>query len=210
MKMKVFLYRHGSISLPDNEKRFIGRSDLPLGEEGRKQMYRAALNYAWEAKKIYASTSSRCVESARIFVRAQAEKFPDTSPPELVLREDLREIHLGEWEGKSFAQIRAQAPLEFERRGEKLPDYRVPGGETFREVQERAVRAVYEICEESDREGRSSAVIITHLGVIRTLRCYLAGIPLSRMLEWSLPYSECYLEEASFNITVKSLSVSSK
>ena len=184
--MRLTVYRHGEILLPNNEKRFAGRTDYPLSEAGKEQIRRMAAVYEGNPERIYASSSLRCRESGEIF----REILQNT---ELVLRDDLREIDMGEWDGKTFAEIKGKHPHEYAERGKDLPGYRVPGGETFAELQQRAVCAVKDIASQTNSE----AILITHLGVIRTLRCYLYHIPLSQMMAWTLDYGQCFLLDGS-------------
>ena len=42
---KIFLLRHGKTLFPDGEKRCIGRTDLPLSEDGKNQAL------AWKSRE---------------------------------------------------------------------------------------------------------------------------------------------------------------
>jgi broad specificity phosphatase PhoE len=78
--------------------------------------------------------------------------------------ERLAEMAWGEWEGRSLAELRAalgQAMAANEARG---LDFRPPGGESPREVQQRVRPLLAEIAESS-----RSAIAITHKGVIRAV-----------------------------------------
>ena len=61
----------------------------------------------------------------------------------------------------------------------KSPDKLVcPGGEGFKDVQERAVERMQEIIRENDDK---QVVIAAHGGVIRTMLCHALGMPLKYM-----------------------------
>lgn len=120
------------------------------------------------------------------------EKRSSKCSPEIEYREGLREINLGSWEGRSFEEIRQKYPLEYKERGEKLSSYRIQGGETFEEVQARAVETLREIL----REPEKKHVLITHLGVMRTLNCWIEKIPLDRLMEKKWDYAEMLLLSA--------------
>ena len=77
-------------------------------------------------------------------------------------------------------------PKAYEERGRDLVHFRVPGGETFLEVQKRAVAEMEQI----RREEKGEILIMTHHGVIRTLRCHYLGISLSKLMEWKLGYGQ--------------------
>lgn len=182
--MRLTIYRHGEILLPDDEKRFIGRTDYPLSDAGRKQICRVAEMYRPTPEAIYASSSSRCLESGQIFQSVLSDSGTET---ELYIRDDLGEIDLGAWENQTFAAVREKYPREFAARGRDLPNYRIPQAETFAEVQQRVAAVIRDIAGQTNSE----VILITHLGVIRTLRCYYHQVPLSQMMEWYLDYGEC-------------------
>lgn len=185
--MKLLVYRHGEILLPGNDKRFVGRTDYPLSAAGMEQIRSSALEYKGEAEKIYVSASTRCRQSGAIFHEVLETQYG--RKVEVIVKEGLMEINMGDWDGRTFAEIKEQYPLEYAQRGRNLPDYRVPGGETFAEVQQRAVGTIRDIAEHTKKE----AVLITHLGVIRTLRCYVENQPLTQMFDWRLDYGRCLI-----------------
>jgi probable phosphoglycerate mutase len=79
----------------------------------------------------------------------------------------LIEMDWGEWEGRSLADLRAElgdALAANERRG---LDFRPPGGESPRDVQER-LRPLL-------REMRGPTIAITHKGVVRALYALASG-----------------------------------
>lgn len=173
------------------KKRFVGKTEYSLSETGRRQICQAGEEYRGRPEHIWSSPSIRCQESARIFYEILAERIEEPCRPRIILREDLREINLGEWDGKTFTRIREEFPGAFAERGRNLAGYRTPKGETFEEVQDRAVKAVKDIGANTDSE----AVLFTHLGVLRTLRCYFEKRPLSEMMEWKADYGECLILE---------------
>ena len=70
MPTRLFLVRHGATELTA-EARFSGATDVPLSEEGRKQVENLAKRLAGEPlDAIYASPMGRTVETARILARA--------------------------------------------------------------------------------------------------------------------------------------------
>ena len=182
--MELVLYRHGETTLSRGEKRFLGTTECSLSKYGREQICAAAMQYEGVPGKLYCSPSMRCRESAQIFadVLSKRQQFP-----EIIYRERLCEIHMGEWDGKTFSEVKAVYPDAYEERGRDLVHFRVPKGETFAEVQKRAVAEIEQIRKEEEGE----ILIVTHHGVIRTLRYYYLCIPLSKMMDWKLGYGQC-------------------
>jgi broad specificity phosphatase PhoE len=84
--------------------------------------------------------------------------------------EALTECDVGAWEGRSWEEIKRDDPEHYARyhADPSVNGYR--GGENFREVYDRAARAIDEIL---TRHAGSSVVVVSHHIVNRT---YLAGV----------------------------------
>jgi probable phosphoglycerate mutase len=90
-----------------------------------------------------------------------------------VVRKDLREVSMGEWEGCTFGDIARRFPGEFKARGGDIVSYRVPGGESFADCNRRVVAALKEIM--SSASG--NLVIAGHAEINRLLLCHMLGMP---------------------------------
>jgi len=164
----VFLLRHG---LTDGgDRRFVGQSDSPLTGYGRRQIE------AWRRwmgpvslTTIASSDLGRARETAAILATGRS-----VTPRVLT---ELREIHLGAWEGKSFDEIRTQQPEAFAQRGADLAGFRPPGGESFSDLQRRVMPAFRRLA----AENRERLVIVGHAGVNRVILCHLLGLPLQHL-----------------------------
>ena len=130
---KVYLIRHGLPDFPGGKRMCIGTTDIPLGEEGLAQAREMAAKLP-AVGNVFSSPLSRAVQTA------QAIGMPIT------IREDLREMHAGEWDGLTFDQIRQRYPELYAARGadKTLP---LPGEEDpalglarFRHAMEQAAR----------------------------------------------------------------------
>ena len=97
---------------------------------------------------------------------------------------NLREIQLGEWDGLPRDRVRQSHPDLWRARGEDLAGFRPPGGESFRDVQERVVPRVTRIAAETPGD----ACIVTHAGVIRVLICHVLQMPLTNLFRIRLDY----------------------
>ncbi len=166
---KVFLLRHGHVEAGE-EKRYIGQTDYPLSLRGRQQAE------AWHRQlsgihfsEILASDLSRASETARIIV-------PDRQK-EIKLLAGLREINLGEWENLSFVQVKETYPQGFRERGGDLAGYRPLGGESFADLQRRALT----VCQPVIENRKGHVLIVAHAGVNRVILCHLLGMPLSHL-----------------------------
>jgi len=173
---ELYLMRHGD-SRQDDVRRYIGQTDLPLNEKGIEQA-----KY-WQQKlssvcfcRIYCSDLIRSLETAQIIVH--------NSGISLSVLPELREIHLGTWDGLSIMKVRQRFPGEYERRGENLSDYRPPGGESFSDLRRRIVPVLERIV--SEVEG--NILIVGHAGANRTILCHALGMPLANLFRLEQPY----------------------
>lgn len=181
--------RHGSIRLPDEEKRYIGQTDRPVTQKGQAEIADGLQRMEGQfgrVDEIWSSDLGRCVEAAE----CAAEYF---GVPYQTDRR-LREIDLGEWEGKTFRDIRREFPEEYRMRGEHLGTYHPPGGENFRQVMMRAVQFTKERVQ--CLQGEKVLLFITHAGVIRTLCCCRDGRNPDELLHYRIGYGEYMVWEA--------------
>lgn len=156
----IYLIRHGKPEFPDERKYCIGRTDLPLSEEGRTQIQALGKTFAGRRiEKIYTSPLKRCRESAAIL----REVIDRSIPIEVV--DGLAEIDMGEWDGHSFDEIREQFPAEYAARGADMYDFRPPQGESFADCAGRARTTWNEL----RMKSRGDILVIGHAGWFRTL-----------------------------------------
>ena len=166
---RFLLIRHAE-SVWNASGRWQGQADPPLSERGRRQAEAVAAELAGTRFDVLISSDlSRALETARIIGRAVGIE-PQVDPR-------LRELDVGAWAGLDRAAIARLAPARLARFEAGDPDERPGGGETRREIRQRARRAFAELA--ARHEGRRVAVV-THLGVIRAL---LEGREL-RNAEW--------------------------
>jgi len=139
-----------------NESGLIqGRTDRPLSEAGREELRRMRLPAGWEDALCLASPLRRAMETAELLGLAPI------SEPRLV------EMDWGAWEGRSLAELRAAPGPEMARNEARGLDFRPPGGESPREVQER-LRPLLE-------RLSVPTIAVTHKGVLRALYAMAAG-----------------------------------
>jgi probable phosphoglycerate mutase len=165
----LYLLRHGAIDWPESDA-FIGQTDPPLSEEGRRQAldWRNPLRQAGFSA-VWSSDLNRCAETAALVFgggQAQIRFLPG-----------LREIRLGAWDGIPRRRIREGHPDLWEARGRDLGGFRPPGGESFRDLQQRVVSQVGSLV----AEDPGPVCIVTHAGVIRVLICHCLGISLANL-----------------------------
>jgi len=166
MGAELFLVRHGETE-GQSSIRYHGRTDVALSELGRAQMRAAAAALApRDFTTVFASTLVRAVESARLIAGESA--------PVVSLKE-FDEVDFGLFEGLTAEEIRARYPAEFARWNQDRLDsaYAYPGGESRAAFSARVERGLHRMLELWGDDGGasdgSSALVVAHRGVIRTI-----------------------------------------
>jgi broad specificity phosphatase PhoE len=167
-RLPVLVVRHGQTAW-NVERRFLGRSDVPLDDAGVAQAERLATHLVGvPARAVVTSPLRRARATADILARGRP----------LEVEEDLAlvELHQGELEGKHADDMLVPHAAFFAAWRADPTDVRVPGGETLRECQARALEALTAIAE---RHGAGSPiVVVTHQMVIASLVLASLGLPL--------------------------------
>lgn len=182
---RVYLMRHGHIARGE-ARRYIGQTDLPLSRKGVSQ----ARKWGERLKKvrfdgIFASYLARSRDTAAII--AQGREAMLTVLPE------LREIHLGRWEGLTMSEVMNRFPVEYRERGKNMAFHRVQEGESFIDLQARVIPVFEDIVEGMD----GHILIVGHAGVNRVILCHLLGIPLHNLFVLGQDYGALNLIDYS-------------
>ena len=153
----TLLLRHGQTPM-SVQKRYAGRSDVPLTEAGLAQAAAAAKRLSAAAiGAIVASPLQRTVQTAQAV--GAVTGLPVTT------EDGFRETDFGAWEGLTFAEVRERWPSEMTA-WLADPEVAPPGGESFAEVSERVSAALSRVL-----DGRTGQriLIVSHVTPIKTL-----------------------------------------
>ena len=175
-KKLIYIVRHGDIGQV-RDKRYIGQSDLPLSTLGEKQ--------AILLKKVFSQVRLDyivCSDFGR--TRQTADIIASTHQIDSKACVELREINMGDWERKTFSEIRAKYPEEFKARGVDLANYRPPLGESFSDCAKRVIP----VFEGLTNSKASTLLIVGHAGVNRVILCHVLGIPLENLFRLEQSY----------------------
>jgi len=167
---RLYLVRHGAV---DGAGRFYGHLDVPLSDEGRRQIGEAAAALAGlELAAVCCSDLTRALESARIIAAGHGlAPLPDPA---------FREMNLGLLEGLPFAELR-QHPELASKRYEDMWSFRFPGGgENLQDIAERARPALARILE-AHPGPETNVVLVAHNSVNRILIGDALGLPLRQV-----------------------------
>lgn len=167
----LYLIRHGAT--PHNLQqppRMQGDDvDEPLAELGRKQAARAAESLADRPfAAVYASPMKRAHETAAAIAAPHGLSITTV--------DQLREVNLGEWSGKTWDEIRATDAQRYEHFLNHPEECGYPGGESLAELLERVRTALASIA--TKHLGQEVAVV-AHSVVNRCYLGNLLGLPLN-------------------------------
>ena len=126
------------------------------------------------------------VSSPLVRCTAFATEFSRREGIALHTDERLRELHFGEWEGMSSAQLMRGQPEDLARFWNNPYRNTPPGGETLRAF-ERRVLAVWQ--DVIWRYRRERVLVVTHAGVIRIILCHVRRLPRSALLSVDVPHA---------------------
>jgi broad specificity phosphatase PhoE len=169
----MVLVRHGRTAW-NAERRFLGRTDLPLDGVGTLEAERLAAVARGQFDHVYVSPLRRARETALAL-----------APPDGEAVDALQEMGHGEIEGLTGEEALARHAAFFDAFDEDPTDVRIPGGETFREVRDRAWAAL-QLLAAAHRPGERVAVV-SHQVVISTVLCTLSGSSLRDWRRFGLP-----------------------
>jgi broad specificity phosphatase PhoE len=163
MAKRVILIRHGDLG-KTRRGLYIGRTDAPLSEGGRRQaaVLAGALGRL-NGARLLCSPLLRTRETAGIVLGA-----PDACD----IDPDLREIDFGRWEGMGFAEIAAADPSTVERWAALDEAFAFPGGERIGDFR----RRIEAVAGRMAADPAGTVVAFTHGGVIRFLICRFLGL----------------------------------
>ncbi len=178
---RIYLVRHAA---PEVERGIYygGGTDLPLSYDGTLHARSLGAKLGINPTNLFTSTMLRARQSAELMFPNRKENIKDA--------EGLQEIFMGEWELKSFDEVRGKWKETFEIPGKEFADCSCPGGETFRQVQTRAVSALEKILAETEGD----VLIVMHGGTIWTLLCHYFDFNLNNVFYYPMQYcSVCEL-----------------
>ena len=182
---RLLLARHGQ-SVSNAVRRFQGVQDVALSELGARQA--EALGQAIRRLRIAAVYTSPLERARRTAEMAAAGWGLPITPVD-----DLRELSLGEWEGRTVEEIRALPGDPYERWVRDPVACPPPGAEPLAEVQARVVSAMADIAA-AHPNGRQ-VLVVCHGGVISAYLAHCLGLPLSSI--WRLTLSNGSITEVA-------------
>jgi probable phosphoglycerate mutase len=160
--------RHGETEA-NVESVLLGRQDSPFTEAGWLHPVEVARHLDGnELDRLYVSPMARAQRTADLVLQTLDRPIPFETVDELA------EIDAGEFTGLTFQQVYERLP-----RDAVLGHFRYPGGESWQEVQTRAVDFVLGL---EDEHADDSVLLVTHAGVIAGLVAAYVGEPIEKYI----------------------------
>jgi alpha-ribazole phosphatase/probable phosphoglycerate mutase len=174
---RLYLVRHGQVA-EGHTDRYHGHNDIGLSPQGVRQFEALAAQLAsTPLQGVYSSDLTRAIKGAEIISRGR-DLTPQVIP-------EFREINFGAWEGLTFAEIMAQYPAELEERFKDLANFRIPGGESLKDVKARALPRLQELLA---RHAGAAFLIVAHAGINRVILSEAMGLPLDHLFRLDQNY----------------------
>lgn len=167
----IHFVRHG-LTTENVQKKYTGQMDVHLSEEGVKNLETLRDKYDYPRGKLYfCSPLIRCKETLKILYNEDNFTTVD----------GLKECSFGDWEDKSMADLVNDETFKKWIKGDN--DISPPNGESNNQFTSRIFNAFEKLVEDMMKKGDTSAVIVTHGGVILMLLSRY-GIPKAEAHEW--------------------------
>lgn len=179
MTVSIGLLRHGETT----GSGFRGRGcDDPLTPAGAQAMH-AAFEASGTWDRIVTSPLQRC--------RLPAERFARGAGVPLTQEPRLQELHFGEWEGRTAAELMESDAEALGRFWQDPLHCPPPGGEDLNSFRDRVLAAWAQVV----RAAGDRVLVVSHGGVIRLLRAHLEGWPLEKLLSIEVPLASLHRVE---------------
>lgn len=171
----ITLVRHGATE--PREDICIGQLDVSLSEDGRNAVVEVANRWPGELpRRLFCSDLKRARETAALLRSGQNI--------ELVEEPRLREINLGEWQGRHWDDIHRSDPQQLQRWGENWATHAPPAGETASQLCDR----VADWYDDLQRQQPISTLVVAHAGSLAALACHLHRQPPARLFDYTFEH----------------------
>ncbi|MFM2308952.1 MAG: hypothetical protein RLY87_1073 [Chloroflexota bacterium] len=167
--MNIILVRHGETSY-NVEGRMYGHAQVPLNERGRLQataVGQRLQQVSFDA--IYASDLVRAQHTA------EAIALHHSVP--VVLRDTLREQHVGDWEHLTIPEVQQRFPQDYAAHRADPAHTPYTNGESFAMLQARACAELERI--RTAHHAGTNICVVCHGGTINALVCAVLGLDIA-------------------------------
>ena len=155
--------RHGETSLSHTLR---GRTDDALTAKGWTQM-RSTITQAEQLRQVWDVIYSSPLQRCRLF----AEQWAGQKQLPLFIEPNLQEMDFGEWEAQSTERLYQLYPDELAQFWQTPLSFTPPQAESLLTFKSRVLESVETLTQQMYAQGWTRALIISHGGVIKLLKC---------------------------------------
>lgn len=168
----LILVRHGQTEW-NRQNRLQGQRNSPLTKLGREQaaQVKKAL-FGHSIDKAYVSPLQRARDTLDIILGDRGI--------DVAVSDNLKEIDLGPWEGKSREDLLKSHPVAYHHFWHRQDLFRLAGAESFHQLK---MRVVGELDALFARERGKSVLVVSHGMAIKSAIAHYTGTPLEKMAD---------------------------
>ncbi|MBS4535495.1 histidine phosphatase family protein [Clostridium sp. D2Q-14] len=176
--MKFIMVRHGETKA-NNEGRYIGHTESPYTDKGMYQVENIITRIITDIniEEIYSSQLYR--------TNFIANKIADRLDKKVMIEPDICEMNFGIFEGKKYEEIQKEHSLEWENWTRDYVNYRIPKGESLKDVYYRVENFIDKLKEKGNSE--TVYLLVTHGGIIQTIMTYLLDLNIDDRWHFKVP-----------------------
>ena len=192
----VVLTRHGHVD-GINPPRFRGQHPLPLTEQGRQEAIMTAERIAstWRPVDVRTSPLERCVVTG--------SRIAESCGLQSVTTEGLLDLDYGEWQWKTYDEVKEKWPRLFALWRASPHLVRFPSGESLQDI---VLRSADVFRSTAGAFPDDTVVLVGHDSVNRALLLQLLDQPLSAY--WKLAQDPCCINVIEYkNDTIRVLAI---
>lgn len=168
---KIHLIRHG-MTRANDERLYIGQTDLPLSPDGLKQLMEMRKSFVYPgARQFFCAPLTRCRQTLEVL-------YPNSRPTDVP---GLTECFFGAWEGKSVTLLKSDPRFGAWIAGKQSE---IPGGEAAADFQKRVMEAFEALVIEVLKSREPETVVCVPGGVLMLIMTAY-GLPRLSMREWA-------------------------
>ncbi|KOY86762.1 hypothetical protein AD998_11950 [bacterium 336/3] len=169
--MEVYIVRHTQVNVPKNI--CYGQTDIGLADTFLEEAKNLKLKLPKNIEYIYTSPLSRCKQLAEYL------------HPNLILDENLMEMHFGDWEMKTWDEINGE---ELNTWMNDFVNISAPNGENLLQLHKRTILFLDDL----RNKQHENVLLVTHGGVIRCIWAYVLEIPLQNIFKMPVHFGEVF------------------
>lgn len=172
--MLIHIVRHGQTDW-NAIRRIQGQLESELDDTGRQQAQARGKDFNnLPLLAVYSSSSVRTRQTTKLILGQRTDT--------VTYRDDLREVRLGVWQGRLWADVEREFPEMVEAHRTDSPEFDVENAERSQQVQERGVAAIESIINEhKESEADDNILVVSHGAIMRTILAHYCELPLARL-----------------------------